>query len=166
MTRVLVGDAHRQRSERHAVHLRGEILGHISDAAAEGGGTFPPLGVVFEQVRVRLEVRAATGRVHQNEINAGPFERRDVPLGEVHRRGAIAGMRVQRAAARLRRDIGDRDPRPSEHARGRAVDVPVGNPHDAAEQQRDPPSRVVDGDRTEAGPPERRRKLVESAQPR
>ena len=86
-------------------------------------------------MRVGFEVRAAAGRVHEDDL--GALECGDVLLREPYRLGLVAGVRMERTAARLSRRVDDLGTEVCEYAGRRGVHVSVGRPHDASKNERD-----------------------------
>ena len=110
--------------------LRGEELHQVHDLASQRAGVLRP-----EQVADVLQVRAASGGVHDDHVGAG--ERAQVALGEPPRGVEVAVVRAQRAAAGLRAGDGHAPPVPRQHPDRGAVHGPVPAVLDAAGQQRD-----------------------------
>src|SRR5687767_4832832 len=101
MTGVLVRRAKVEPPETFAGDLR-EVLVHVADLRRERGGALAPRLVVAEQRAVALELRPASGGVDDDRVDLRFLERGDVPARQRAGILALAGMRVKRAAARLR----------------------------------------------------------------
>ena len=132
MTRVLVRDPHREVAKGLVADDRLHVLAHVANARRQPGGSGGPVRPVLKQMRVALEMRAATGGIHEDDV--GSLESGDVELREPHRLGLVAGVRVERTTAGLSRSVDDLGAEVREHARGRGVHVAIGRAHDAAQK--------------------------------
>lgn len=136
VTGVLVGHALVQLAERTLSGLRGQHLGHIAHPDGERPRTLPPLRIVGQQLPVLLEMCAASSRVHHDRVDLGALEGHDVLAREATRVVASPGVRVERAAADLRRGFDHLDTGAREQASRRGVHVAIGDPHDASQKER------------------------------
>ena len=79
-----------------------------------------------------LEMRAATRRVHQEQV--GSLERGDVPFREAYGLRLVARVRVERPTTGLPWGVDDLGPKVRECARGGGVHVAIRRAHDAAQK--------------------------------
>ena len=107
VARVLVGNAHRQLSERRAVGGDRKVLVDIPHTRGDRRCALGPLWIAFEEVRVALQKSAAARGIGEDRLGSGALEGRDVALREPDRLRVVAGVRVQRAAAALVRHFND-----------------------------------------------------------
>ena len=140
MTRILVRRAKIETPQSFAGDV-GEVLAHVAHLGRERDRAFAPRDVVREQDAVALELRAAAGGVDDDRVDVRLVERGDVAARQRSSVLALAGMRVQRAAARLCRRVDDRNALSRQDAGSRGVHIAVRDAHDAAEQERDARSR-------------------------
>jgi hypothetical protein len=96
VARVVVGDALEPRPPRRRTHepLVVQELHHVANPARERTGLVGP-----DQVAELLQVRAASGRVHDDDVDAG--EGAQVALGEGTRGVQASVVGGERPAARL-----------------------------------------------------------------
>ena len=131
VTGRVVGDVERQRRRPGAGPRSASSSDTSRTLAANAGG-----GLVAEQVAVVLEQRAAAGAVDHDVVRP-VRERAHVLPRQRLRRGAVAGVLVQRAAAGLARDLDHPIAVGLQRAPGRVVHVAEERVHDAAAEEGD-----------------------------
>ena len=142
VARVLIGHA-----PIHASHLRVEGQGDqeltdVLDEGGERGGLLGVVRVVFEELAILLQRRAAAGGVGQNSLHIQGEEDVDVAAGEATGRLKVAGVdRESAAAGLLRRDehlaaIAGQD------AHRGLVEIGVEDRRDTPREQGDPMGRA------------------------
>jgi hypothetical protein len=132
MTGVLVHDTQRPFDP---LRPRPRHLGDVAHARTEFAPALSPGPVLVEHVAIRLEMRAASGRIdHDGKIVAG--ERIDVESRELACLLAVSRMRVQCSATHLLDRRRDAPSVALENPHRRALRLAEGLAHDAASEQR------------------------------
>ena len=103
VTRIVVGDGHRNRSERAAQRRAGQELGDVLHARGEATRTLGPRRIALEQGAVGLHVGATPRRVHHHRVDALPLEDVDRAPSHLERPRVIAPVSVEGSAAALGR---------------------------------------------------------------